>query len=111
MSVDTPLPPPLPSSADLLLFNDLNELLSATLMTTQGGAAELFAEKSSPPFTGMTNQGATCYLNSLVQSLFFLSPLREAVFKWRHDPELHGSQKDSIPLQLQVRLILLYSFY
>ena len=72
--------PPLPSSADLLHFNDLNELLSTTLTTTQGGAIELFAEKSSPPFTEMTNQGATCYLNILIQSLFFLSPLREAVF-------------------------------
>ena len=98
--------PSLPSPDDLLLFNDLNELLSATLTATQGGAAELFAEKSSPPFTGMSNQGATCYLNSLVQSLFFLSPFRDAVFKWRHNPELHGSPKDSIPLQLQVRFIL-----
>ena len=111
MSFPSPTPPPLPSSADLLLFNDVNELLSTTLMTAQDGASELFAEKSSPPFTGMTNQGATCYLNSLVQSLFFLSPFREAVFKWRHDPELHGLPKDSIPLQLQVRFILLNSFH
>jgi len=94
------LPPP--SSADLKLFDDLNEQLSTTLTTTQGGASELFTEKSSPPFTGMTNQGATCYLNSLIQSLFFLSPFREAVFKWRHNPEIHGSPGDSIPLQLQV---------
>jgi ubiquitin C-terminal hydrolase len=94
-------PPPLPSPSDLILFNDLNEQLSTTLTTTQGGASELFSEKSFPPFTGMTNQGTTCYLNSLIQSLFFLSPFREAVFKWRHSPELHGSQSDSIPLQLQ----------
>ncbi len=96
------LAPPLPSPDDLKLFDDLNELLTTTITTTHGGASELFAEKSFPPFTGMTNQGATCYLNSLVQSLFFLSPFREAVFKWRHNPDIHGSPSDSIPLQLQV---------
>jgi uncharacterized UBP type Zn finger protein len=93
--------PPIPSASDLHLFNELNETLS-TAISSQGGAAELFAEKTFPPFSGMTNQGATCYLNSLIQSLYFLTPFREAVFKWRHNPELHGSPVDSIPLQLQV---------
>jgi hypothetical protein len=103
--------PPLPSPSDLILFNDLNEQLSTRLTSTQGGASELFAEKSFSPFTGMTNQGATCYLNSLIQSLYFLSPFREAVFKWRHNPELHGSQSDSIPLQLQVSVPFAFNSY
>ena len=93
--------PPLLTPNELHLFHDLNESLS-TALSTQGGAAELFAEKTFPPYSGMTNQGATCYLNSLIQSLYFLTPFREAVFKWRHNIELHGSPVDCIPLQLQV---------
>ena len=93
--------PSLPTPYELHLFNDLNESLSPAI-SSQGGATELFVEKTFPPYSGMTNQGATCYLNSVIQSLYFLTPFREAVFKWRHNPELHGSTVDSIPLQLQV---------
>ena len=93
--------PPLPTPSELLLFNDLNESLS-TALSIQGSATELFAEKTFPPFSGMTNQGSTCYLNSLIQTLYFLNPFREAVFKWRHNIELHGLPANSIPLQLQV---------
>ena len=93
--------PPLPTPSDLHLFNHLNESLS-TAISVQGSATELFAAKTFPPYSGMTNQGATCYLNSLIQSLYFLKPFREAVFKWRYNKDFHGSPVDSIPLQLQV---------
>jgi ubiquitin carboxyl-terminal hydrolase 7 len=31
--------------------------------------------------TGLKNQGATCYMNSLLQTLFFTNVLRKAVYK------------------------------
>jgi len=41
--------------------------------------------------------------NSLVQALFFVEPLRNAIFSWRYDPSLHGdSLEHCIPAQLQV---------
>lgn len=58
-------------------------------------------DKSETGFTGLLNQGATCYLNSMLQSLFMTPELREAVFEWRYDPEKDPEEKRCIPLQLQ----------
>lgn len=33
------------------------------------------------PATGLLNQGATCYLNSLIQSLFHTVPFRKAIYQ------------------------------
>merc|ERR1712228_428662 len=52
-------------------------------------------------FTGILNQGATCYLNSMIQSLFMTPELREAVFEWRYDATKDPEEKRCIPLQLQ----------
>ena len=52
-------------------------------------------------YVGLANQGATCYLNSLVQALFMLPSFRKRVFRFRHNPELHGDEAQCIPAQLQ----------
>ena len=52
-------------------------------------------------YIGLKNQGATCYLNSLIQTLFMTPEFRYELFKWEYNPELNGSQEDCIPLQLQ----------
>ena len=52
-------------------------------------------------YIGLKNQGATCYLNSLIQTLFMTPEFRYELFKWNYNPELNGAPEDCIPLQLQ----------
>jgi ubiquitin carboxyl-terminal hydrolase 7 len=47
----------------------------------------------------MKNQGATCYLNSLLQTLYHIAYFRRAVYKMPIDP--NETPSSSIPLALQ----------
>ena len=58
-------------------------------------------EKEKVKYIGLKNQGATCYLNSLIQTLFMTPEFRYEILKWNYDPSLNGEAKDCIPLQLQ----------
>lgn len=63
---------------------------------------QFFQEKSSSGFVGLSNQGATCYLNSLVQTLYMTPELRKGLYtKFEYDRELDGPEHRCIPLQLQ----------
>jgi len=60
-----------------------------------------FQEKSSTGKVGLSNQGATCYLNSLIQTLYMTPEFRHALYSWKYDEGFDGPQASCIPLQLQ----------
>ena len=49
-------------------------------------------------FCGLKNQGATCYLNSLLQALYWIAPFRASVYRL---PTEKDEPNSSIPLALQ----------
>ena len=63
---------------------------------------------SSEKFTGLSNQGATCYMNSLLQTLFMTPEFLSRVYQWQWDPSKHNSKKDCIPYQLQLMFARLH---
>ncbi|EFC46926.1 peptidase C19 family ubiquitinyl hydrolase [Naegleria gruberi] len=52
-------------------------------------------------FVGLSNQGATCYLNSLIQSLYHTPEFRRMILEWRYNPDKDPSKERCIPYQLQ----------
>ncbi|XP_052457036.1 ubiquitin carboxyl-terminal hydrolase 47-like [Carassius gibelio] len=62
--------------------------------------------KSDTGYVGLVNQAMTCYLNSLLQTLFMTPEFRNALYNW----EFEDSEEDpvnSIPYQLQRLFVLL----
>jgi len=51
---------------------------------------------------GLQNQGGTCYLNSLLQALFWTHEFRDFVYRFVYDPALHVPEETCILQQLQV---------
>lgn len=67
--------------------------------STSGSAAwEDGTRKANHGFVGLSNQGATCYMNSLLQTLYMTPEFRAALYRWKCEKE---EDDDCIPLQLQ----------
>jgi len=64
-------------------------------------AGMVFVPKSESNFVGLVNQGATCYLNSLLQAWYLLPEFRKSLLDWEYNPDVHGEEEDCSPLQLQ----------
>lgn len=59
-------------------------------------------DREDQKFVGLSNQGATCYMNSLLQTLYMTPEFREKIYQWQYDQSKHGDPKDCIPFQLQL---------
>lgn len=46
--------------------------------------------KSSSGYIGLSNQGATCYMNSLIQTLFMTPEFRNALYNWSFDEKIRN---------------------
>lgn len=57
-------------------------------------------------FVGLVNQAMTCYLNSLLQTLYMTPEFRNALYRWEFDGTEEEGAK-SIPFQLQKLFLLL----
>lgn len=65
--------------------------------------------KETPKYKGLANIGATCYMNSLLQTFYMTPEFRNAIYKWKYNSQIHGKQEDSILYQLQVLFTKLQS--
>jgi ubiquitin carboxyl-terminal hydrolase 47 len=65
--------------------------------------------KENMAYKGLANQGATCYMNSLLQSLYMTPEFRKKIYSWQFDEKKHGDKSDSIPFQLQLLFASLQS--
>lgn len=43
------------------------------------------ASRSGAKYLGLSNQGATCYMNSLLQTLFMTPEFRTAIYSWKYN--------------------------
>ncbi|XP_072906042.1 ubiquitin carboxyl-terminal hydrolase 47 isoform X3 [Hemitrygon akajei] len=62
--------------------------------------------KSETGYVGLVNQAMTCYLNSLLQTLFMTPEFRNALYRWEFE-EGEEDPVTSIPYQLQRLFVLL----
>jgi ubiquitin carboxyl-terminal hydrolase 7 len=75
--------------------------VSVTLRKGEVDIADLdqsYDSKKETGYVGLKNQGATCYMNSLLQSLFCTNAFRRAVYQI---PTENDVPTESLPLALQ----------
>lgn len=65
------------------------------------------SDENGHTYVGLVNQAMTCYLNSLIQSLYMTPEFRNAVFAWQSSDLSSVDQGKSIAFQLQKLFLLL----
>lgn len=96
---DSGLPDPCLAGLDDANSNALRSLrILGSSVSRQGGT-----------FSGLVNQGATCYLNSLLQNLYFDAELRQSIYNWKYCASEHGEAHRCVTLQVSVFTVI-YQF-
>ncbi|KAL3993623.1 Ubiquitin carboxyl-terminal hydrolase family protein [Acanthocheilonema viteae] len=88
---------------------DLNSEVLLTLpvlptMDTTGPLSNL--DDNNHCYVGLVNQAMTCYLNSLIQTLYMTPEFRNAIYGWKFTGS-EAAEARSIPCQLQKLFLLL----
>ena len=73
------------SSTAIILHPSVTD--EVDLLGTSGYSTTGASGGSSSSYRGLSNQGATCYMNSLLQTLYMTPEFRTALYKWEYDPE------------------------
>ncbi|VDM44945.1 unnamed protein product [Toxocara canis] len=70
------------------------------------GSTETNVDDNGHRYVGLRNQAMTCYLNSLIQTLYMTPEFRNAIYKWKFLGKLEDEGR-SIACQLQKLFLLL----
>lgn len=79
-------------------YVDDDSILLEVHVTADAPHGVFWDSKKHTGFVGLKNQGATCYMNSLLQTLYFTNELRKAVYKM---PTEADDSTKSVALALQ----------
>jgi len=60
-----------------------------------------FISRPESGLCGLRNQGATCYLSSVIQTLYHTPDFRDQIFQWRYNPDTSGKEEFCVARQLQ----------
>lgn len=81
------------------LFNDDSIQVKVEVTVTTPDDVPTYDSRAETGFVGLKNQGATCYMNSLLQTLYNVNAFRKAVY---HMPTSEDEEpSNSMPLALQ----------